>query len=157
MLGGNLEEIDLRLLRAAQEGIPLTERPFLALALETGISEQEAVERMARLCERGVIRRFAATVGHRALGIVANAMIVWKVPARDVERVGAIFVSFEEVTHCYQRRTTQEWPYSLYTMVHGRSRDECCRIAGELSRASGVEEYEILFSEKEYKKTSARI
>jgi DNA-binding Lrp family transcriptional regulator len=152
-----LEEIDLRLLRAAQEGIPLTERPFAALGEEIGISEQEAVERMARLCEKGVVRRFAATVGHRALGIVANAMIVWKVPVGEMERVGGIFASFEEVTHCYQRGTAQSWPYNLYTMVHSRTRDECCRIAGELSRASGVEEYEILFSEKEYKKTSARI
>jgi DNA-binding Lrp family transcriptional regulator len=152
-----LEEIDLQLLRAAQGGIPLTERPFAALGEEIGISEREAVERMARLCERGVIRRFAATVGHRALGIVANAMIVWKVPVQDVERVGGIFASFEEVTHCYQRGITQSWPYNLYTMVHGRSRDECYRVAGELSRASGVKEYEILFSENEYKKTSARI
>jgi len=152
-----LEEIDLRLLRAAQEGIPLTERPFAALGEEIGISEREVVERMARLCEMGVIRRFAATVGHRALGIVANAMIVWKVPVQEVERVGGIFASFEEVTHCYQRSIAQNWPYNLYTMVHGRSRDECYRIAGELSRISGVEEYEILFSEKEYKKTSARI
>jgi len=152
-----LEDIDLRLLRAAQDGIPLTERPFRALGEELGISEHEAMERMARLCENGVIRRFAATVGHRALGIVANAMIVWKVPARDVERVGKIFASFEEVTHCYQRGTTREWPYNLYTMVHSKSREECLRIAGQLSKASGVEDYEVLFSEKEYKKTSARI
>jgi DNA-binding Lrp family transcriptional regulator len=152
-----LEDLDLRLLRAAQEGIPLTERPFRSLGEQLGISEQEAVERMARLCEKGIIRRFAATVGHRALGIVANAMIVWKVPARDVERVGGVFASFEEVTHCYQRGTTEYWPYNLYTMVHSKSHDDCLRIAGELSRASGVEEYEVLFSEKEYKKTSARI
>jgi DNA-binding Lrp family transcriptional regulator len=152
-----LEEIDLRLLRAAQHGIPLKERPFRALALEIGISEREAVERMAKLGEEGVIRRFAATLGHRALGIVANAMIVWKVPLLDVERVGLIFASFEEVTHCYQRETTREWPYSLYIMIHSKSREECLRIAGELSRASGIKDYEVLFSEKEYKKTSARI
>jgi siroheme decarboxylase len=152
-----LEDLDLRLLRAAQEGIPLTERPFRALGEVLGISEQEAVERMARLCETGAIRRFAATVGHRALGIVANAMIVWKVPRQDVERVGGIFASFEEVTHCYQRGTTSLWPYNLYTMVHSKSREECLRIAGELSRASGIEDYEVLFSEKEYKKTGARI
>jgi DNA-binding Lrp family transcriptional regulator len=153
----DLEDIDLRLLRAAQEGIPLTERPFCALGEELGISEKEVVERMARLCEMGVIRRFAATVGHRALGIVANAMIVWKVPPQEAERVGGIFASFEEVTHCYQRGTTREWPYNLYTMVHSKSREECLRIAGQLSMASGIDDYEVLFSEKEYKKTSARI
>lgn len=152
-----MEEIDLRLLRAAQDGIPLTERPFRALAEEIGISEQETVERMARLSEKGVIRRFAATLGHRALGIVANAMIVWKVPPLDVERVGLIFASCEEVTHCYQRGTTREWPYNLYTMIHSKSREECLRIADRLSRASEIKDYEVLFSEKEYKKTSARI
>lgn len=152
-----MEEIDLRLLRAAQDGIPLTERPFRALAEELGISEQEAMEKMARMSETGVIRRFAATLGHRALGIVANAMIVWKVPDQDVERVGGIFASFEEVTHCYQRGTAPEWPYNLYTMVHSKSREVCLRIADRLSRDSGINDYEVLFSEKEYKKTSARI
>jgi len=152
-----IDDLDIALIRAAQEGIKISPRPYQALGETLSIGEEEVLERLSRLREEEVIRRFAATIGHRALGIVANAMIVWKVPVQEVERVGGIFASFEEVTHCYQRSIAQNWPYNLYTMVHGRSRDECYRIAGELSRISGVEEYEILFSEKEYKKTSARI
>ncbi len=122
-----------------------------------GMSEDEVIQRLRALVEEGVIRRFAAAIGHRALGIVANAMIVWKVPAQDVERIGRIVASFEDVTHCYERAIQPEWPYNLYAMVHSRSREECVRMASEIARATGVEEYKVLFSEAEYKKTSARI
>jgi DNA-binding Lrp family transcriptional regulator len=152
-----MDEADMALLRAAQEGLKLTERPYQALGESLGISEDEVIERLKALIERGAVRRFAATIGHLALGIVANAMIAWKVEPEDLERVGWLMASFEDVTHCYERAARPEWPYNLYTMVHSRSREECLRTAEELSRASGVKEYRILFSEREYKKTSARI
>jgi DNA-binding Lrp family transcriptional regulator len=84
-------------------------------------------------------------------------MIIWMVPAQDVERIGRIVASFESVTHCYERAVQPEWPYNLYAMVHSRSREECVRIASEIARSTGVEKYKVLFSETEYKKTSARI
>ena len=121
------------------------------------ISEQEVIVRLRALQEEGVIRRFAATIGHRALGIVANAMIVWKVSPVDVDRVGMLFASIDEVTHCYERAYAEDWPYNLYTMVHSKSRDDCLTIADQLSQRSGIKEYKVLFSEFEYKKTSARI
>lgn len=152
-----MDEIDMALLRAAQEGLKLTERPYQALGESLGISEDEVIARLKALIEGGAVRRFAATIGHLALGIVANAMIAWKVEPEDLERVGWLMASSEEVTHCYERAARPEWPYNLYTMVHSRSREECLRAAEELSRASGVKEYKVLFSEREYKKTSARI
>ncbi len=152
-----MDALDLQLLKAAQDGIKLTERPYLALGEEVGLSEEEVIRRLRSLEREGVVRRFAATIGHRALGIVANAMIVWRVSAGDVERVGEIFASAEEVTHCYERGSAPDWPYNLYTMVHSRSREDCIRIASELAKASGIADYCIIFSEKEYKKTSARI
>ena len=88
---------------------------------------------------------------------MANAMIAWRVQPDDVVRAGEIMASFEEVTHCYEREAAPDWPYNLYTVVHSRSREDCVKIASELSRASGVDDYKILFSEREYKKTSARI
>jgi DNA-binding Lrp family transcriptional regulator len=151
------DELDLKLLKAAQDGITLVERPYLALGEKVGLSEDEVISRLKNLEAQGVIRRFAATIGHRALGILANAMIVWRVPAEDVERVGAIFAASEEVSHCYERATTEDWPYNLYTVVHSRSKEECLRIASDLSRDSGINDYHVLFSEREYKKTSARI
>jgi siroheme decarboxylase len=152
-----MDELDIRLLKMVQDGLELTKRPYEALGERAGISEEEVIERLRTLVEEGVIRRFAAAIGHRALGIVANAMIVWKVPAQDVERIGIIVASFDDVTHCYAREVQPEWPYNLYAMVHSRSRDECVRIASEIARATGVEEYKVLFSDAEYKKTSARI
>jgi len=152
-----VDDSDLQLLKLAQSGVPITSQPYLAWAKELGWSEEEVIDRLSDLEKEGIIRRFAATIGHRALGILANAMIAWQVPDCDVEATGSIFASFEEVTHCYERLTVPEWPYNLYTMVHSRSRDDCIKIALRLSQASGMNEYRILFSEKEYKKTSARI
>lgn len=152
-----MDDSDLQLLRLAQSGVPITSQPYLEWAKTLGWSEEEVIRRLSDLEKEGIIRRFAATIGHRALGILANAMIAWQVPDSDVETVGLIFASFEEVTHCYERFTGPNWPYNLYTMVHSRSRDDCIKIALRLSQASGMNEYRILFSEKEYKKTSARI
>ena len=152
-----MDDSDLKLLKLAQSGVPITSQPYLAWAKELGWSEEVVIRRLSDLEKEGIIRRFAATIGHRALGILANAMIAWQVPACDVEAVGLIFASFEEVTHCYERFAGPNWPYNLYTMVHSRSRDDCIKIALRLSQASGMNEYRILFSEKEYKKTSARI
>ncbi len=125
--------------------------------MELSISEEIVLERLRFLLEEEVIRRFAATIGHRALGIVANAMIVWRVPPKDVERVGGIMASFDEVTHCYERPQRPKWPYNLYTVVHSHSRDECRKVAAEISRKAGIEDYQVLFSEREFKKTGARI
>jgi DNA-binding Lrp family transcriptional regulator len=121
------------------------------------IDEEEVLERLSRLIEVEVIRRFSATIGHRALGIVANAMIVWRVLPEDVERVGEIMASFDEVTHCYERPSVPKWPYNLYSVVHSPSRDECRRVAAEISRKAGILDYQVLFSEREFKKTGARI
>jgi DNA-binding Lrp family transcriptional regulator len=152
-----MDELDLRLLKIAQDGIAINDHPYRLLGEQLGISEEEAIDRLRELQRTGIIRRFAATIGHRALGITANAMIVWKVPASEVERAGTLFASFDSVTHCYERAMTKEWDFNIYTMVHSRSREECVKIAKELSRASGINDYKILFSEREYKKTSARI
>lgn len=152
-----IDDVDIQLLKAAQDGVKLTGRPYKALGESLGISEDEVIRRLKRLEAEGVIRRFAATIGHRALGILANAMIAWKVPPSQVQRVGEIFAASKDVTHCYERASAPDWPYNLYTVVHSRSREDCLRIAYQLSQAAEVEDYKVLFSEREYKKTSARI
>ncbi len=152
-----MDDIDLLLIKAAQDGIMLTPQPYLALGDSLGISEEEVIRRLKGLEDQGVIRRFAATIGHRALGILANAMIAWRVPSEQVERVGEIFAASKDVTHCYERSSAPDWPYNLYTVVHSRSKEDCLTIASRLSQAAGIDEYRVLFSEREYKKTSARI
>lgn len=152
-----MDERDLELLKVAQDGILFSERPYQILGEMVGMSEQEVVDRLRTLQDEGIIRRFAATIGHRALGIVANAMIAWSAPSEDIERVGELLGSVDEVTHCYERATTPDWPYNLYTMVHSTSKEDCLDRARRLSQLSGITEYRVLFSEFEYKKTSARI
>ncbi len=152
-----MDELDLELLRVAQDGLELTERPYRVWGEVLGISEEEVIVRLQALEDEGIVRRFAATIGHRALGILANALIAWRVPPERVDEAGSIYAAAEEVTHCYERATALDWPYNIYTMVHSRSREECLQIADRLSERSGISEYIVLFSEKEYKKISARI
>lgn len=152
-----MEELDLELLKVAQDGLDLTERPYRVWGEVLGMREEEIIYRLRAMEEEGIIRRFAATIGHRALGILANALIAWRVPPEKVDEAGAIFAAAEEVTHCYERATAQDWPYNIYTMVHSRSREECLQIAERLSSRSGISDHIVLFSEKEYKKISARI
>jgi siroheme decarboxylase len=152
-----MDQTDHLLLKVAQDGLSLTDRPYQTWGEVLGISEEEVIDRLRALEREGVIRRFAATIGHRALGIVANAMIAWIVPAERVVATGELFAAADEVTHCYERMTAIDWPYNLYIMVHSRSREDCLRIADQLSRQSGISDYIILFSEREYKKISARI
>ena len=152
-----MDEQDILLLKAAQDGVRLIERPYQALGQEIGMSEDEVIHRLESLMDEGIIRRFAAAIGHRALGIVANAMIVWKAPKVDITRIGELMATFEDVSHCYERPARADWPYNLYTMVHSRSKEDCIRIASEIAKATEICDYKILFSEHEYKKTSARI
>jgi len=152
-----MDEKDYELLKLAQDGVALTARPYRKMAEALNITEQEVIDRLLAMQADGIVRRFAATIGHRALGIVANAMIAWKADEQSLERAGELFAAAEEVTHCYERAATPDWPYNLYTMVHSKNREECLRIAERLSRQSGIREYRVLFSVREYKKTSARI
>ena len=106
------------------------------------------------LKKQGIIRRFGATLRHQEAGFSSNAMIAWLVPDDRVEEAGNILAKFREVTHCYQRKPQADWRYNLYTMVHGSNRDQCYQIAERMSHSVGIDEYVLLFSEKEFKKTS---
>jgi DNA-binding Lrp family transcriptional regulator len=152
-----MDEKDIELLKLAQDGVELTARPYQKMALALNLTEEEVIDRLLAMQEEGVVRRFAATIGHRALGIVANAMIAWKADQQCLVRAGQLFAAAEEVTHCYERADCPDWPYNLYTMVHSKNREDCLKIAERLSRQSEIKDYRVLFSLREYKKTSARI
>lgn len=152
-----MDDVDLKLIKLTQNGIELVPEPFKKIARELGISEEEIIRRIDTLIDHGIIRRFGSSIGHRALGIVANAMCVWNVPDHRVEEIGAMMAGFDEVSHCYERLRYPDWKYNLYTMIHAYTREECERIADEISRATGISDYMILFSEKEFKKTGVRI
>lgn len=148
---------DLELIRDLQEGLPLVSRPFAAVAEQLGLPEGEVLERLARLKREGKVRRVAASISHRRAGFTANAMCVWSVPADQVDEVGARLAEFAEVTHCYARPAPPDFPYNVYTMIHGRSRDDCERVIARIREATGLSEYVILYSDREFKKTSTRV
>ncbi len=152
-----MDKIDLKLLKTIQDGIPIVSEPFKHIAAVVGLSETEVLERLDGLGKEGVIRRFGASIGHRAIGITANAMCTWNVPDEKAEEVGAIMAGFPEVTHCYERPRYPDWKYNLFTMVHAYSHQECEKIAKEISIATGIKDYSILFSEREFKKTGVRL
>ncbi len=152
-----MDEIDKKLLKSTQDGIPIVSEPFKQIAKELALPEEEVLRRLDNLLKDGVIRRFGASIGHRAIGITANAMCTWNVPDEKVETSGAIMAGFPEVTHCYERPRFPDWRFNLFTMIHAYSRDECEKIAREISIATGIKDYSILFSEREFKKTGVRL
>jgi DNA-binding Lrp family transcriptional regulator len=151
-----IDDVDKKVIRLIQGDLPLELRPFAVLAAKAGISEEEFVERIASLKKKGIIRRFGATLRHQEAGFSSNAMVAWIVPEERIEEVGKTLAKFRAVTHCYQRKTHKAWPYNLYTMIHGDGRDKCREIAEQMSRKVGIQNYVLLFSEKEFKKTSMR-
>ncbi|HIH86546.1 MAG TPA: Lrp/AsnC family transcriptional regulator [Methanosarcinales archaeon] len=152
-----MDDIDIKLLKNTQDGIPLVPEPFNEVAAQLGISVDDVIHRIEHMQREGVIRRFGASIGHRVIGITANAMCTWNVPDDRVEDVGAIMAGFTEVTHCYQRPRRPGWPYNLFTMVHAYTQEECKKVASQISRATSIDDYNILFSEKEFKKTGVRL
>lgn len=135
-----------------QQDLPLEPRPFDALAAEAGIGADEFIACCRSLAERGVMRRFGASIRHHNAGFTANAMGCWVVPDGRIEEVGARMAAFKEVSHCYQRPTAEDWPFNLFTMIHGKSREECHETAGRMSLVAGVPDYRLLFGIREFKK-----
>lgn len=152
-----IDEKDLLLLKAAQDGLPLRAEPYAALGAQIAMPADEVIARLKRLLKTGVIRRIAASLAHRAAGFTANAMVAWKVPEEKIEEIGNAFAKRNEVTHCYSRATAPNWPYNLYTMLHAKSKDACNKIISSLSASSGLTTFLILYSTRELKKTFFRI
>lgn len=151
-----VNELEKKVITQIQGDLPGGTTPFAEAAARIGISEEEFLSVVRRLKEQGVIRRFGATLRHQEAGYPSNAMVAWDVPDDHVPAVGKKLSGFREVTHCYERRRHTDWTYNLYTMIHGTSRDHCRRIALKLSKAVDIGKYLVLFSEKEFKKTSMR-
>jgi DNA-binding Lrp family transcriptional regulator len=149
-----LTELEKRIIASIQEDMAVSERPYLAIAKELGITETDLLERLIDLSRRGVIRRFGATLRHQRAGFSANAMVAWIVDEDRIEEVGQKMASFDQVSHCYQRDPAPDWPYNLYTMVHADSEQACQATARKMSRATSVQDYTLLFSREELKKTS---
>ena len=149
-----------RLLLAIQDGIPIVERPYEVIAERLGTTESHVLEILASLMERGVVKRLGAVPNHYALGITANGMAVWDVPDDTATDFGHRLAQRPAVTHCYRRpRHLPDWPYNLYAMVHGRSRDEVKTTVENMAREAGLDAFphDLLFSVRQFRKRGTRL
>jgi DNA-binding Lrp family transcriptional regulator len=143
-----------RILRLVQGDLPDSAEPFAAVAKQAGASVEEVLSLLSELKESGAVRRFGATLRHQKAGYGKNAMVAWRVPEERLEEVGRDMAARPEISHCYVRRTYPEWPYNLYTMIHGRDEGEVDQVVERMARATGIDEHEKLESLRELKKTS---
>ena len=139
-----------------QRDLAVVATPFAPLAAELGWTTARLLAMAADLEQRGYMRRFAAVLHHRTAGFRANAMAVWVVPPERIAAVGAQMAAFKAVSHCYQRPTYADWPYSVFTMIHGHHASDCEAVVAAISQATGITEHALLYSTKEYKKTRVR-
>jgi len=146
-------EEDKEFIRELQKDLAITDEPFVNAAKNLGITEDELFEKMKYYEDIGVMRRFAAILRHRQVGFTANGMIVWKVPEDRISKVGETLGSFPQVSHCYERPTYDDWPYNVFSMIHCKTQSEANEMAKKIQDQINVDDYKILFSSREFKKT----
>lgn len=155
-----LAELDRRLIVATQGGLPLVERPYDLLGSELGISGEQVQQRLAAMLADGRIRRIGAVPNHYAIGYTANGMSVWDVADEHIDELGAQVGALSFVSHCYRRpRRLPLWPYNLFAMVHGASREEVAADVARIAALLGVacRQHDILYSSRILKKTGLRL
>ncbi len=146
-------EQDKDFIRELQKDMDIIDEPFVKAATNLGITEDELFTKMKHYESIGVLRRFAAILRHRQVGFTANGMIVWKVPENRITSVGETLGSFPQVSHCYERPTYDDWPYNVFSMIHCKTHTEANDVAKIIQNQIDVDEYKILFSSREFKKT----
>mgnify|MGYP000008799019 CR=1 FL=1 len=149
-------ETDKRMIRVLQQDLPAIERPFDRWAEQAQVGVDELLSAARSYLDQKRMRRFSAVLHHREAGISANGMGVWVVPPGQQEQFGATAATFNAVSHCYLRPTYEDWPYSIFTMVHGATRADCEAVFQAIAKATGVVEYAALYSTVEYKKVRLR-
>ncbi len=147
-----VSELDVRVIRELQGDMPVVPEPYAPAAARIGISVDALLEHLESMRERRALRRVAAILFHRRAGFSANGMGVWKVPDDRILDIGMRMASFRGVSHCYQRPTYEDWPYSVFTMAHGRSKDECDSVLDAIAEGTGIHERSTLYSSTEFKK-----
>jgi siroheme decarboxylase len=146
------DELDVAVIRATQGDMPVIPEPYAPAAQRLGIDVESLLEHMRGMQERGLLRRVAAILYHRRAGFSANGMGVWKVPPDRISELGPRMAAFRGISHCYQRPTYEDWPYSVFTMAHGRSKDECDAILDAIADQTAIHERATLYSSTEFKK-----
>ena len=153
-----LTAAEIEFVRMLQRDLPITPTPFVDYAKGLGLTLPALQAMHRRFLDSGKMRRFAAVLHHRQAGFSANAMGIWAVPGDDaeIERVGALMAGFRAVSHCYRRPSYPDWPYNIFTMVHGKSAEECDQTLAAIAEKTGIRDHDALYSTKEYKKVRVR-
>ncbi len=146
------DEFDKDVIRALQGDMPVIAEPYAPAAAKLGVSQDKLLAHLTGMQERRLLRRVAAILFHRRAGFSANGMGVWKVPDDRVLELGMRMAAFRGISHCYQRPTYEDWPYSVFTMAHGRSKEECDAILDSIAADTGITERATLYSSTEFKK-----
>jgi DNA-binding Lrp family transcriptional regulator len=146
------DELDVAVIRALQGDMPVVSEPYAAAASELGMAEGSLLEHLSKMQQRGLLRRVAAILYHRRAGFSANGMGVWQVPEEQILDIGRRMASVRGISHCYQRPTYEDWPYSVFTMAHGRSKQECDAVLDAIAEQTGIHERATLYSSTEFKK-----
>jgi DNA-binding Lrp family transcriptional regulator len=146
------DEFEVAVIRALQGDMPVIPEPYAPAAERLGISQEHLLAHLNVMVERKLLRRVAAILYHRRAGFSANGMGVWKVPEERIMELGPRMAAFRGISHCYQRPTYADWPYSIFTMAHGRSKEECDAILDSIAESTGIEERATLYSSTEFKK-----
>jgi DNA-binding Lrp family transcriptional regulator len=147
------DDVDVAVVRATQGDFPVISEPYAPAARELGMPVAQLLEHMRGMKERGLLRRVAAILFHRRAGFSANGMGVWKVPADKIAEYGPRMAAFRGISHCYERPTYEDWHYQIFTMAHGRSKEECDAILDAVADEMGdIEDRATLYSSTEFKK-----
>jgi len=146
------DDFDRAVIRATQGNLPVVSEPWVGAAEELGISVDELLAHLEAMKERGLLRRVAGILYHRRAGFSANGMGVWKVPADKIDEIGPQMAAYRGISHCYERPTYADWPYQIFTMAHGRSKEECDAILDAIADEFPIEERATLYSSTEFKK-----
>ncbi len=146
------DEFDVEVIRATQGDMPVVPEPYAPAAAKLGITQERLLAHLQQMQQRRLLRRVAAILFHRRAGFSANGMGVWKVPEERIMELGPRMAAFRGISHCYQRPTYADWPYSVFTMAHGRSKEECDAILDSIATDTGITERATLYSSTEFKK-----
>jgi DNA-binding Lrp family transcriptional regulator len=146
------DQFDIDVIKALQGDMQVVPEPYVPAALALGLDQDRFLDHLAGMRKRGLLRRVAAILYHRRAGFSANGMGVWKVPDEHIHELGRQMAAVRGISHCYQRPTYADWPYSVFTMAHGRSKEECDAILDSIAEMSGIDERATLYSSTEFKK-----
>jgi len=149
-----LTKVQKKIIQFLQGNLPLESAPYLKLAKALKVDEDRIIKEIKILKKAGYIRRLTAVLDHHKVGLRANCMCVWAVPAGIIKQIAKIAKSQSQISHCYLRQRKKNWPYNFYTMIHGRSKTECLKVIKHIEAKTGINNYQMLFTQKQLKKVS---